>query len=876
MESWGLWAWPFSGLDLWERLRREAGDTGGVASWLPPSLPSDRRAGAQWPIFRTEIELAQYRQRARVLVETNAYAQGILHNLVNYIVGEGAVWEVSTRAPLSQMPPAQREEVLAVVRQAQDLLDHFCRINAFGSLQPAETLLGPRERELVRRVLRDGEAFLRLFPQPDGTLLVRWVEPEQIVNPAEGSALDGWSFGIQHLVWTAEDGQRLEDIETIVAYNVRSMGLVEGSVPAASPSKPGLEEQVDAAWMVHARGPHTDGTVKRGLPWFRFDVLDALERAAQLQRNVSLGATIRAATAEIWKFSYATQQQVASLAAALRQETQINPVTGATETIERVRPGMIRRLPAGQEPVPPPPDQSASFLTAVQGDLRQAATAFCAPENIASADASNNNYASLKEAGNPFVLAAHALQSYFIRVLAHLGWKALRYAARQGRLPETWLTQLSLQIRLPKVVVRDPLQIAQEDQIGVTMGWKDRKTCALERGLDWDQVLANNREYLQEMGPAAADFESLDQLLPSTEGRGQPCKPGERASVTGCIPQKHTKSPERADSYEPRTAKGQRFAGKAAGGPQPAAKEIRRKTQSKSSPSTAHAELPPAVHRRPAIRLGRMLPAKRVGNRWVTADGRPLPEHVQKVRIPAGLRNVTYSDDPRSEYVARGFDSKGREKRFYADSYLMHQAAAKFSRIRELLQKRAALRQEIEQHLAKGSEPAACALLILTTGIRPGSERDTRARTKAYGATTLEGRHVQVENGRVILDFIGKEGVHLRIPVEDPAVAKMLLARKERAGPNGKLFQTNDAQLRQFVASLDGGGFLTKDFRTALGTATALEMVRAQPTRAATMKEYKRRVKEVAEAVSRRLGNTPAMALKAYIDPTVFVAWSPQ
>lgn len=174
--------------------------------------------------------------------------------------------------------------------------------------------------------------------------------------------------------------------------------------------------------------------------------------------------------------------------------------------------------------------------------------------------------------------------------------------------------------------------------------------------------------------------------------------------------------------------------------------------------------------------------------------------------------------------------------------------------------------------LINKNENAACAALIMSTGIRPGSEKDTHAKKKAYGATTLEGRHVVVEGNKVSLQYVGKEGVDLNIPVDDPKLKAMLIKRKQSAGENGRIFQTKHGQLLDYAHTLDGGEFKIKDFRTRLGTTTAEELVsKMDPPK--TFKEYVKSVRAVASQVAQKLGNTPVVCLQHYISPTVFLSW---
>jgi hypothetical protein len=196
---------------------------------------------------------------------------------------------------------------------------------------------------------------------------------------------------------------------------------------------------------------------------------------------------------------------------------------------------------------------------------------------------------------------------------------------------------------------------------------------------------------------------------------------------------------------------------------------------------------------------------------------------------------------------------------------------AKYKRIAHLNTQFESVKEQNDSKAHK-DERAACLKLIISTGIRPGSDKDTHAKKKAYGATTLEGRHVVEENGIIYLRYVGKKGVDLNIPVHDKEVASMLLKRKKVAGENGKIFDTRADKLSEYTHSLDGGEFKTKDFRTHLGTVTAINIIKSEnPPK--TEQEYRKKVMLVAKMVSAKLGNTPVVALQAYINPLVFSGW---
>lgn len=231
------------------------------------------------------------------------------------------------------------------------------------------------------------------------------------------------------------------------------------------------------------------------------------------------------------------------------------------------------------------------------------------------------------------------------------------------------------------------------------------------------------------------------------------------------------------------------------------------------------------------------------------------------------------ADHPRAEggqFTKKGTGKPSATKIDYED--LDENSKKKYERIYKMKKEFDKLEQEVSQSVGK-DERASCLSLIMKTGIRPGSDKDTHAKVKAYGATTLEGRHIVEEDGKVFLRYVGKKGVNLNLPVSDPDLAKMLLQKKKAAGDNGRIFNVNAKKLSAYSHSLaNGGDFKTKDFRTHVGT-TAATMAINKIEAPKNLKEYKKKVMEVAKQVSAKLGNTPVVALQSYIDPRVFSSW---
>ena len=442
----------------------------------------DRQHGQDWPLWRDLQTLGRIRQQSRVLCTVNSFAKGLLKNLTNYVIGKGFGLKAvaSARSPDTEpeSPGLQSPEgVTALVEAVQTFLDGWSKASRF----PV------RQREAFRRVLRDGEAFVRLFFAEDGSTDLRFVEPEQVLDPPGVSVLDGWSFGIQH----AMDP---EDVETLVNYHAAYQDQ-------STPGEPGrMGDVVPASEMIHILPPDTDTTIKRGLPAFAFESGDALNRASKCQRYISIGSAVRAGTAEIWEHDYGTKQDIQDFADSTATRKQVSPYSGRDETLEHSPPGRIRRIPSGQKLVPPPSGVgTAEQLSSVQGDLRQASAGFTAPEYM-TGDASNANYASTSMASAPFVKTGETDQEHYKAAFLEIVTRVISWAVSQGRLPEEATSWVTIQIESPAVIHQDKLQQSQVDQAYVTLGAKSIQTVQMEQGLDPEIEAANREQWHERFG----------------------------------------------------------------------------------------------------------------------------------------------------------------------------------------------------------------------------------------------------------------------------------------------------------------------------------------------------------------------------------------
>jgi DNA topoisomerase-1 len=241
--------------------------------------------------------------------------------------------------------------------------------------------------------------------------------------------------------------------------------------------------------------------------------------------------------------------------------------------------------------------------------------------------------------------------------------------------------------------------------------------------------------------------------------------------------------------------------------------------------------------------------------------------------VPPAWTDVHISDDPNAALIVRGVDSKGRSQYRYSAEHTASAGAVKFERVKQLHKQIDALDATLSVDAMTRPEAGAL-LLIRHFGMRPGSTRETGADVQAYGATTLEARHVQQDavTGRTTIAFTAKKGVDVSVTTLDPVVYKSVsLAMTGKQGSD-RLFDTTASRTQRYMRSVVPGGFKLKDLRTYKANAIA-RMAMFRKRRPKTAAQFSKMRLAVADQVAAQLGNTRTVALNSYINPTVFAPW---
>lgn len=336
------------------------------------------------------------RDQARQLVSENPHARNLLRLMEIYVVGAG----------LELTFQAHRPEDQELANAASRLWKEFLSRNS-RHFSP---------REYARRAWRDGEVFLRLFPMPDGSLEVRFIDPEAIAP----------------LPHTPEDEGIVTlpgDVESVVAYHHVDplTGQWQGDLPA--------EE------VIHTR-IGIDSNERRGISLFA-PILDSLSRFDHWLET-ELTARKLQASLVLWRKIQGSPAQLSQMAES-----------GHTPR-ERYLPGSILTTSHTTDLQFLSPN--TNFGDAVPlGRLLLLCVAAGAglPEFMLSSDASNASYSSTMVAEGPAVKLFESEQQFFAREFEHLSRAVLRAAAMSRGWPEDLLDRIVPHWSFPQLVNRD-------------------------------------------------------------------------------------------------------------------------------------------------------------------------------------------------------------------------------------------------------------------------------------------------------------------------------------------------------------------------------------------------------------------------------------
>ncbi|MGI9088735.1 MAG: DNA topoisomerase IB [Chthoniobacterales bacterium] len=262
----------------------------------------------------------------------------------------------------------------------------------------------------------------------------------------------------------------------------------------------------------------------------------------------------------------------------------------------------------------------------------------------------------------------------------------------------------------------------------------------------------------------------------------------------------------------------------------------------------------------------------------ITDENRIL--RIQRLVIPPAYTEVWICSSSNGHLQATGRDARGRKQYRYHEKWRAERDENKYEKMVAFGAALPKIRKRVEADLSlpglpKNKVSATIVSIMERTFIRIGNEEYARE-NKSYGLTTMRNRHVNVTGSKIRFKFRGKSGIDHQMEVADRRLARIVKKAQELPGQElfGYLDEEGNAQkvdsqdVNDYLHEITGEDFTAKDFRTWAGTVLAAVALSAfDPPENKTA--AKKNVKIAVSAVSKILGNTPAVCRKCYVHPVV-------
>ncbi|OBJ92291.1 DNA topoisomerase [Mycolicibacterium fortuitum] len=260
-------------------------------------------------------------------------------------------------------------------------------------------------------------------------------------------------------------------------------------------------------------------------------------------------------------------------------------------------------------------------------------------------------------------------------------------------------------------------------------------------------------------------------------------------------------------------------------------------------------------------------------------------KRIEDLVIPPAWKKVWICPHRNGHIQAVGTDVAGRRQYLYHSQWQQERGEEKFDRVLELSAGLADWRNDITGDLRRRGltrdRVLALGLRLLDLGyFRAGGDQYAEE-NNSFGIATLLCEHITLRPDVVEFDYPAKSGVRRTLVVEDPAVVRAVRSlRRARGNDDRLLAYRNSADWTEVHAEdlnvrfkeMVGDDYTVKDLRTWHGTVLAAEaFVDADPP--VNDKVIKRVESAVMREVAEALGNTPAVARSAYVDPRVVGAY---
>lgn len=435
----------------------------------------------------TEQDIQDIQTQAYLFWKTNPHARAVIRGLEKYVIGRGANVD-------------HRDEGDGV----RVVWDRFEQENAWAI----------RQKEIVRRGLRDGEVFIykKKDKATDGKSVIklRFIEPFEIQCREDGT--NEPSYG----VYTSA-----KDVEDVKGYN-RKVKQSDGSYK---------DTKIKAEDVIHIK-LNSDSTDKRGVPILE-PIMSYITKYEQWLNDRIVLNRIRTAVALVKKYD-ATPQQLQTLRD--EHESTTYSSIGYDNKQKAMDAGTVIHTNKGVEYEFLTPNLNArDVATDGRAILLAIAAGSGMPEYIVTGDSSNANYSSTLVAEAPGVREVEDYQSTFSHFFEQIYRAVMEYAIEKGELKATMEGGINMTLKaefnFPSLIYRDFLREQQAYAIQYEHEVLSRKTW--QQNVDLDP---ENEKQNMEDDP--------NTVLPKAEKYNYPDKPGSDSDAESLLRNIHAQLTE--------------------------------------------------------------------------------------------------------------------------------------------------------------------------------------------------------------------------------------------------------------------------------------------------------------------------------------------
>ncbi len=267
-------------------------------------------------------------------------------------------------------------------------------------------------------------------------------------------------------------------------------------------------------------------------------------------------------------------------------------------------------------------------------------------------------------------------------------------------------------------------------------------------------------------------------------------------------------------------------------------------------------------------------------------EGKPIKDEqrllrIKRLAIPPAYTDVWICPTANGHLQATGRDARGRKQYRYHERWREIRDENKYEKMALFGEALPRIRRKVDGDLKlpglqRNKVLATIVQLLERTFIRVGNEEYARD-NNSFGLTTMQDRHVEIKGSKLTFSFRGKSGVMHEVPLKDRRIARIVSKLQDLPGQelfqylgeDEKRYDITSQDVNDYLREITGEDFTAKDFRTWAGTVlAAMALNHFGPS--ATKKEAKANIKTAVTAVSKLLGNTPAICRKCYVHPAIF------